>query len=221
MPGARQGRAPLLPTESGNEEMMLPLTLEIQMRAMARTLLRGAGACRQRISPAQRRQGSSARAQRKRHVSEGYGRAVRLWLKPVIGHAMHMAMAVANSRTNCTQSPLRRQRSQLWRDQLWRTRIEGEACQGQGRAEPAEHKRARQKLTAFACAGACIMRRRQASLANNGCLVRAAGLKISSELKNLIGRKVACFGPLCLSSDSTRCQAVSYTHLTLPTKRIV
>ena len=38
--------------ESGNEEMMLPLTLEIQMRAMARTLLRGAGACRQRISPA-------------------------------------------------------------------------------------------------------------------------------------------------------------------------
>ena len=103
MPGARQGRAPLLPIESGNEEMMLPLTLEIQMRAMARTLLRGAGACRQRISPAQRRQGSSARAQRKRHVSEGYGRAVRLWLKPVIGHAMHMAMAVANSRTNCMQ----------------------------------------------------------------------------------------------------------------------
>ena len=38
MPGARQGRAPLLPIESGNEEMMLPLTLEIQMRAMARTL---------------------------------------------------------------------------------------------------------------------------------------------------------------------------------------
>ena len=38
MPGARQGRAPLLPTESGNEEMMLPLTLEIQRRAMARTL---------------------------------------------------------------------------------------------------------------------------------------------------------------------------------------
>ena len=107
MPGARQGRAPLLPIESGNEEMMLPLTLEIQMRAMARTLLRGAGACRQRISPAQRRQGSSARAQRKRHVSEGYGRAVRLWLKPVIGHAMHMAMAVANSRTNWMQSPLR------------------------------------------------------------------------------------------------------------------
>ena len=35
---ARQGRAPLLPIESGNEEMMLPLTLEIQMRAMARTL---------------------------------------------------------------------------------------------------------------------------------------------------------------------------------------
>ena len=103
MPGARQGRAPLLPIESGNEEMMLPLTLEIQMRAMARTLLRGAGACRQRISPAQRRQGSSARAQRKRHVSEGYGRAVRLWLKPVIGHAMQMAMAVANSRTNCMQ----------------------------------------------------------------------------------------------------------------------
>ena len=34
---------------------MLPLTFEIQMRAMARTLLRGAGACRQRISPAQRR----------------------------------------------------------------------------------------------------------------------------------------------------------------------
>ena len=55
MPGARRGRAPLLPIESGNEEMMLPLTLEIQMRAMARTLLRGAGACRQRISPAQRR----------------------------------------------------------------------------------------------------------------------------------------------------------------------
>ena len=52
MPGARRGRAPLLPIESGNEEMMLPLTLEIQMRAMARTLLRGAGACRQRISPA-------------------------------------------------------------------------------------------------------------------------------------------------------------------------
>ena len=49
------------------------------------------------------------------------------------------------------------------------------------------------------------MRRRQASLAN-GCLVRAAGLKISIELKNLISRKVACFGPLCLSSDSTRCQ---------------
>ena len=38
MPGARRGRAPLLPIESGNEEMMLPLTLEIQMRAMARTL---------------------------------------------------------------------------------------------------------------------------------------------------------------------------------------
>ena len=55
MPGARQGRAPLLPIESGNEEMMLPLILEIQIRAMARTLLRGAGACRQRISPAQRR----------------------------------------------------------------------------------------------------------------------------------------------------------------------
>ena len=131
---------------------MLPLTLEIQMRAMARTLLRGAGACRQRISPAQRRQGSSARAQRKRHVSERYGRAVRLWLKPDwsrYAYAMHMAMAVANSRTNCMQLPLRRQRSQLWRDQLWRTRIEGEACQGQGRAEPAEHKRAGQKLTAL------------------------------------------------------------------------
>ena len=53
--GARQGRAPLLPIESRNEEVMLPLTLEIQMRAMARTLLRGEGACRQRISPAQRR----------------------------------------------------------------------------------------------------------------------------------------------------------------------
>ena len=38
VPGAREGRAPLLPIESGNEEMMLPLTLEIQMRAMARTL---------------------------------------------------------------------------------------------------------------------------------------------------------------------------------------
>jgi len=34
----------------------------------------------------------------------------------------------------------------------------------------------------------------------------SSGLKISSELKNLIGRKVARFGPLCLSSDSTRCQ---------------
>ena len=190
MPGARQGRAPLLPIESGNEEMMLPLTLEIQMRAMARTLLRGAGACRQRISPAQRRQGSSARAQRKRHVSEGYGRAVRLWLKPVIGHAMHMAMAVANSRTNCTQSPLRRQRSQLWRDQLWRTRIEGEACQGQGRAEPAEHKRAGQKLTALRRG---LHHAQAAGSLANGCLVRAAGLKISSELKNLIGRKVARF----------------------------
>ena len=54
VPGAREGRAPLLPIESGNEEMKLPLTLEIQARAMARTLLRGAGACRQRISPAQR-----------------------------------------------------------------------------------------------------------------------------------------------------------------------
>ena len=86
MPGARQGRAPLLPIESGNEEMMLPLTLEIQMRAMARTLLRGAGACRQRISPAQRRGAVRAAqpegATLKRHVSEGYGRAVRLWLRP-------------------------------------------------------------------------------------------------------------------------------------------
>ena len=54
VPGAREGRAPLLPIESGNEEMKLPLTLEIQARAMARTLLRGAGACRQRISPAHR-----------------------------------------------------------------------------------------------------------------------------------------------------------------------
>jgi hypothetical protein len=54
VPGAREGRAPLLPIESGNEEMKLPLTLEIQARAMARTLLRGAGACRQRISPVHR-----------------------------------------------------------------------------------------------------------------------------------------------------------------------
>ena len=159
---------------------MLPLTLEIQMRAMARTLLRGAGACRQRISPAQRRQGSSARAQRKRHVSEGYGRAARLWLKPVIGHAMHMAMAVANSRTNhsrtnCMQSPLRRQRSQLWRDQLWRTRIEGEACQGQGRAEPAEQKRAGQKLTALRRG---LHHAQAAGISTNWCLVRRlAGLK--------------------------------------------
>ena len=29
------------------------------------------------------------------------------------------------------------------------TRIESEACQGQGRAEPDEHKQARQKLTAL------------------------------------------------------------------------
>ena len=54
VPGAREGRAPLLPIGSGNEEMKLPLTLEIQARAMARTLLRGAGACRQRISPVHR-----------------------------------------------------------------------------------------------------------------------------------------------------------------------
>ena len=84
MPGARQGRAPLLPIESGNEEMMLPLTLEIQMRAMARTLLREGQVHVGRGSPLRTRRshGSSARAQRKRHVSERYGRAVRLWLKP-------------------------------------------------------------------------------------------------------------------------------------------
>ena len=99
--------------------------------------------------------------------------------------------------------PLRRQRSQLWRDQLWRTRIEGEACQGQGRAEPAEHKRAGQKLTALRRG---LHHAQAAGSLANGCLVRAAGLKISSELNNLIGRKVARFGPLCLSSDSTRCQ---------------
>ena len=108
MPGARRGRAPLLPIESGNEEMMLPLTLEIQMRAMARTLQGQVHVAEDLpCSETRRSQGSSARAQRKRPVSEGYGRAVRLWLKPVIGHAMHMAMAVANSRTNWMQSPLR------------------------------------------------------------------------------------------------------------------
>ena len=32
VPGAREGRAPLLPIESENEEMKLPLTLEIQAR---------------------------------------------------------------------------------------------------------------------------------------------------------------------------------------------
>jgi hypothetical protein len=76
VPGAREGRAPLLPTESGNEEMKLPLTLEIQARAMARTLLRGAGACRQRISPAHRHRDegrSSVRLQRKRGHSKGMG----------------------------------------------------------------------------------------------------------------------------------------------------
>ena len=77
VPGAREGRAPLLPIESGNEEMKLPLTLEIQARAMARTLLRGAGACRQRISPAQRRGAAQLsqglRVQRKRGHSKGMG----------------------------------------------------------------------------------------------------------------------------------------------------
>jgi len=74
VPGAREGRAPLLPIESGNEEMKLPLTLEIQARAMARTLLRGAGACRQRISPAHRDvRRSSVREQRKRGHSKGMG----------------------------------------------------------------------------------------------------------------------------------------------------
>ena len=44
--GARRGRvpgvrrAPSVPMESGNEEMKLPLTLEIQARAMAHALLR-------------------------------------------------------------------------------------------------------------------------------------------------------------------------------------
>ena len=76
VPGAREGRAPLLPIGSGNEEMKLPLTLEIQARAMARTLLRGAGACRQRISPLrtcrdERR--SSVRVQRKRGHGKGMG----------------------------------------------------------------------------------------------------------------------------------------------------
>ena len=114
-------------------------------------------------------------------------------------------MAVANSRTNCMQSPLRRQMSQLWRDQLWRTRIEGEACQGQGRAEPAEHKRAGQKLTALRRG---LHHAQAAGISCQLVLGSAAGwLKRSaSELKNLIGRKVARFGPLCLSSDSTRCQ---------------
>ena len=97
--------------------------------------------------------------------------------------------------------PLRRQRSQLWRDQLWRTRIEGEACQGQGRAEPAEHKRAGQKLTALRRG----LHHAQAAALSIGAWF-GGWLKISGELKNLIGRKVACFGPLCLSSDSTRCQ---------------
>ena len=76
MPGARRGRAPLLPIESGNEEMMLPLTLEIQMRAMARTLLRGAGACRQRISPAHEAQSGQ--------LSQGATQAARkrgLWAR--------------------------------------------------------------------------------------------------------------------------------------------
>ena len=74
VPGAREGRAPLLPIESENEEMKLPLTLEIQARAMARTLLRGAGACRQRISPAYRdERRSSVRVQRKRGHGKGVG----------------------------------------------------------------------------------------------------------------------------------------------------
>ena len=73
--GARQGRAPLLPIESRNEEVMLPLTLEIQMRAMARTLLRREGACIGRGSPLRRdeAQCSSVRAQRKRGYSKGMG----------------------------------------------------------------------------------------------------------------------------------------------------
>ena len=65
-----------LPIESGNEEMMLPLTLEIQMRAMARTLLRGAGACRQRISPAHEAQSGQ--------LSQGATQAARkrgLWAR--------------------------------------------------------------------------------------------------------------------------------------------
>ena len=38
VPGVR--RAPSVPMESGNEEMKLPLTFEIQARAMAHALLR-------------------------------------------------------------------------------------------------------------------------------------------------------------------------------------
>ena len=73
--GARQGRAPLLPIESRNEEVMLPLTLEIQMRAMARTLLRREGASIGRGSHLRRdeAQCSSVRAQRTRGYSKGMG----------------------------------------------------------------------------------------------------------------------------------------------------
>ena len=65
---------------------MLPLTLEIQMRAMARTLLRGAGACRQRISPAQRRDAVRAAQPGRNQAARKRGLWARskaeMWLKP-------------------------------------------------------------------------------------------------------------------------------------------